>query len=145
MTHLSNARIRHYMTSAPDTIEEHESLDEARRMMFRLGARHLPVLHGDGLAGVISQRDIATIESLPFGRKLSELEVKDAMTPNPFTCGPDAMLHAVATEMAEHRYGSAVVVDRIHPAKVLGVFTTTDALSALAEIATPSGRTVMAS
>ncbi|NVB43677.1 hypothetical protein G6O69_38070 [Pseudenhygromyxa sp. WMMC2535] len=36
--------------------------------------------------------------------------------------------------MAQHHYGSTIVVDREHPAKVLGVFTTTDALRALAEL-----------
>jgi CBS domain-containing protein len=43
-----------------------------------------------------------------------------------------AHLHAVATEMAEHKYGSAVVVEHEHPTKVVGVFTTVDALRALA-------------
>ena len=46
----------------------------------------------------------------------------------------DAHLHAVASEMAEHKYGTAIVVDREHPGHVVGLFTTTDALRALARL-----------
>ena len=52
-----------------------------------------------------------------------------------FTCGPNAHLHAVAAEMALDEHGSAVVVDPEHPLKILGVFTTTDALRALSQFA----------
>jgi acetoin utilization protein AcuB len=45
-----------------------------------------------------------------------------------YCVSPDAPLVEVAREMAEHKYGSAVVVEG---PKVVGVFTTTDALRAL--------------
>lgn len=122
--------IRDFMTASPATIEADLSLALARERMFQVGARHLPVVRDGVLVGIVSERDIALVESLAGGD--DEWTVERAMTPQPFTCGPDAHLHAVAAEMAQHKYGTAVVVDVEHPSSVVGVFTTTDAMRALA-------------
>lgn len=124
--------IRDFMTAAPETIAADLTLAQARERMFQLQARHLPVVENDALVGILSDRDIALVEAV-FG-DLSRTPVRQAMTPQPFTCGPAAHLHAVAAEMAANKYGSAIVVDRDHPGRVLGLFTTTDALRALAEL-----------
>ena len=125
--------VRKYMSAMPETIDEELSLQDAKERMYRLGARHLPVLHEGKLIGILSQRDVATAESL-LSIDPREVSVRSVMTEVPFSCGPDAHVEAVAREMAAHHYGSAVVVDPDHPSKVVGVFTTTDALRALAEI-----------
>lgn len=124
--------VREFMTAAPETIAADLTLAQARERMFQLQARHLPVLDGDVLVGILSDRDIALVEAV-FG-DLERLAVRQAMTPRPFTCGPAAHLHAVAAEMAANKYGSAIVVDRDQPGHVIGLFTTTDALRALAEL-----------
>jgi CBS domain-containing protein len=130
--------ISEYMTPTPETIEWDLRLDQARERMFRIGARHLPVVRHDKLVGILSQRDVAMLEATPAG--LTDLRVEHAMVVGPFTCGPDAHLHAVAEEMAGHKYGAAVIVDPEHPTKVLGVFTTTDAMRALAVLSGHSSR-----
>lgn len=124
--------IRHFMTPAPETINAELTLAQARDRMFQLNARHLPVVADGELVGILSDRDITVIDSV-FG-DLSRLQVRQAMTAQPFTCGPEAHIHAVAAEMAAHKYGTAVVVDRDHPGHVVGLFTTTDALRALAQL-----------
>lgn len=124
--------VRHFMTPSPETIAPDLTLAQARERMFHLGARHLPVVEGGELVGILSDRDVALVEGV--GNDLTRLSVRQAMTLQPFTCGPEAHLHAVAAEMAAHKYGSAVIVDREHPGHVLGLFTTTDALRALAHI-----------
>ena len=129
------AKVCEFMTTAPETIAADLTLAQARERMFQLNARHLPVLEGDGLIGILSDRDIALVDAV-FG-DLERLTVRQAMTPQPFTCGPSAHMHAVAAEMAAHKYGSAIVVDPAHPGRVLGLFTTTDALRALAELLGP--------
>jgi acetoin utilization protein AcuB len=125
--------VRAFMTASPETIAADLTLDQARDRMFQLQARHLPVVDNGELVGILSDRDLRLAEALDgdLGRVL----VRQAMSPMPFTCGPDAHLHAVAAEMAAHKYGSAIIVDPMHPGHVLGVFTTTDALAALARIA----------
>jgi acetoin utilization protein AcuB len=128
------ARVRDFMTTCPHTIEPSASLTVAREQMIELGARHLPVVRDGTLIGLLSERDVELCESLLVDNpdRSSPPIVAEAMTEVVFTCGPDAHLHAVASEMASHKYGSAVVVDPEHPTKVVGVFTTTDALRALA-------------
>lgn len=130
MTH----RIREFMTPTPQCIEAGLTLEQARERMFQLGARHLPVLHNGALVGIVSERDIDLYEAAMHTDDAAEdrISVASAMTPVPFTCGPDAHLHAVAAEMAANHYGSVVVVDPEHPSEVVGVFTSTDALHALA-------------
>lgn len=132
MTHVH--RIHEFMTPTPQCIEAGLTLEQARERMFQLGARHLPVLENGALVGIVSERDIDLFEAALHTDDAAEdrITVAQAMTVQPFTCGPDAHLHAVATEMAAHKYGTAVVVDPDHPARVVGVFTSTDALRALA-------------
>jgi len=55
--------------------------------------------------------------------------VDEAMTIDVYTVPPTATLAKVAGAMAEHRYGSALIVDG---EKVVGIFTTVDAMRALA-------------
>lgn len=125
--------VREFMTASPETIAPDLSLAQARDRMFQLQARHLPVVENRELVGILSDRDLRLAEAL--NHDLDHIHVRQAMTQMTFTCGPEAHLHAVAAEMAEHRYGSAVVVDPEHPGHVLGLFTTTDALAALAQLA----------
>lgn len=126
--------ISEYMTASPETIESDLTLAQAAERMHVNGIRHLPVLKDGNLVGVLSQRDILVLQSVP-GCDLDTCPVDQAMVVQPFTCGPKAHVRAVALEMAEHKYGTAVVVDREHPAEVLGVFTTVDALRALNKLA----------
>jgi acetoin utilization protein AcuB len=94
------------------------------------GVRHLPVLDGGKLAGLISQRDLYFYEALG-ATDPEAVMVDEAMSQETFSVRPEANVEEVALEMAEHKYGCAVVMDGVH---VVGVFTTTDALRALAEL-----------
>ncbi|MFO7567282.1 MAG: CBS domain-containing protein [Enhygromyxa sp.] len=125
--------VRQYMTALPETVEEQLTLAEAKHRMFALGVHHLPVVRGGKLVGILSQRDVAVAEGLETVDP-TKVPVASVMTQVPFTCGPNAHVEAVAREMAAHYYGSAVVVDPEHPTSVVGVFTTTDALRALADV-----------
>ena len=121
-----------WMTEQVFTIGDDQSLLAARQRMHEHNIRHLPVLHGGHLVGVLSQRDIAMVESLP-GVELEAVAVEEAMAEEPWTVESGASLSDVATVMAERRLGTAIVVAGPDSDRVLGVFTTTDALRALAQ------------
>ena len=78
----------------------------------------------------MSQRDLYLLETLRGVDATSET-VEEAMTPEPYTVPPDASIEEVAREMAQHRYGSAVVVDG---GAVVGIFTSVDGLRALSSV-----------
>ena len=124
---MTNVTIERFMTRAPYTIGFHQTLAAAHRLMSEHGIRHLPVLESGKLVGIVSQRDLHLIETLR-GVDPGEVEVSEAMTPVPYTVSPRSSLSRVASEMAEHKYGSAVVLEKD---RVVGVFTTVDALRAL--------------
>ena len=117
-----------YMTQAPHTIGIEQSLAMARRLMSEHHVRHLPVLHGSALVGVLSEREVEALEVLPGSRNLT---VEDAIVADVYVTSDDAPLGDVADEMARRRVGSAVVVAGQDATRVLGVFTAVDALRAL--------------
>jgi acetoin utilization protein AcuB len=119
--------IRAYMTESPMTIGPQVSLAEAHAIMREREIRHLPVMQGGRLIGMVTARDLALVESLAdFDPK--EISVEEAMSEDVYAVSPDAPLRMVAAEMAERKLGSAVVEER---GKVIGVFTVTDACRAL--------------
>ncbi|MET0592909.1 MAG: CBS domain-containing protein [Polyangiaceae bacterium] len=122
--------IKKYMTRSPQTIGQEQTLQVAHNIMREHGVRHLPVLEGGKLVGLLSQRDLHLVETL---REVdpATTTVDEAMSTDVYITGPDAGLDEVAAKMAEHKYGSAVIVER---GKVLGMFTTIDALNALVSL-----------
>lgn len=129
----NDERVAAWMTPQPHTIGDEQTLAVAQERMRHWGVRHLPVLRGGRLVGVVSSRDIAMVESLP-GVEVERVTVDDAMTEAPWTVTANAKLSEVAGVMAERKIGTAIVVDDADAAAVVGVFTTTDALRALAAL-----------
>jgi acetoin utilization protein AcuB len=119
-----------FMTRAVHTIGTKSPLSEAHRLMNDHAIRHLPVLEGGRLVGVVSMRDLHLIETLE-GVDPKEVTVEEAMSQDAYTVSPGTELAAVARTMAQHKYGSAVVARGGH---VEGIFTTIDALKALEAI-----------
>ena len=126
--------IRKYMSRGPHTIGREQTLTVAHEVMRQHGVRHLPVLEGGKLVGILSQRDLHLVETLRDVDP-STTTVDEAMTGDVYVTGPDATVDEVASHMAEHKYGSAIVVER---GKVIGLFTTVDALTALSTLAKKS-------
>jgi acetoin utilization protein AcuB len=130
MERTSPPLVRTFMTPSPHTIGRQQPLAVARQLMHRHHIRHLPVLDGGRLVGVLSERDLGVVEGLP-GVDASPITVEDAMSGGTYVVAPDAPLATVAEEMAEMKLGSAVVMEAGH---VTGVFTSVDALAALASL-----------
>jgi acetoin utilization protein AcuB len=123
-------RIHEYMTPTPLTIGADQPLSRAHEMMREHGIRHLPVLVGGKLEGIVSDRDLSLVETL---RDVDPamVTVEEAMSPVVYTVEVDAPLDEVAAHMAEHKLGSAIV---LRAGKLAGVFTAVDGLRALAEV-----------
>jgi acetoin utilization protein AcuB len=129
----SRTTVQDYMTRSPHTIRPAQTLAEAHRLMRKHRIRHLPVLDRGKLVGIVSQRDLMLIETLPDVNP-GEVPVEDAMIGQVFVVAPDEPLGGVASRMAARKLGAAIVVEN---GRVVGVFTVTDACRALAEVVGP--------
>ena len=56
-------RVRDYMTRSPATASVEDESDTVARTMVRLGVRHMPVVRGEKIIGMISARDLLLIEA----------------------------------------------------------------------------------
>ena len=124
-------KIEKFMTPMPYTINPDIPLKEAIEMMRQHRIRHLPVLFAGKLMGVITDRDIKLASSFS---QATTLKVDDVLTPDPYSVTPQASLDQVVFEMAEHKYGCAIVQQE--NGKVVGIFTATDGLRVLGEVLT---------
>ena len=64
------SRLADVMTRNPDVIAPGESVDDAIRRMDEFGYRHLPVLEGDKVVGVLSLRDCSIEDLAAMHREL---------------------------------------------------------------------------
>ena len=116
------------MTPAPYTIADDQTLLEARKCMSKWHVRHLPVLYGGRLVGLVSDRDVDI--ALSAAQRLQNALVSDLMIEAVYVAAPEERLSHVVRNMMTRKLGAAVVAEKDN---VLGVFTTTDALRMLAE------------
>ena len=122
--------IQKYMTTQPYSIEAGKSLSEAKELMSKSKIRHLPVMKGGTVVGMLSDRDLRLVSGFEQV-DMSELSVNDVCSTKLYTVSPDTLLSEVCPEMAENLYGSAVVVQN---GKLVGIFTTVDVCKALSAI-----------
>ena len=123
--------IENFVSQALVVVRPQDSLAHASALMRGHGIRHLPVVQGGDVVGLLSQRDVYLLETLS-DTPPAEIRVEEAMTREPFLVDPEESVQSVASRMAERRIGSAVVA---RGGKLLGLFTATDALRALAVFA----------
>ncbi|HNQ03720.1 MAG TPA: CBS domain-containing protein [Thiobacillaceae bacterium] len=120
-----------YTTPDPVTANEDMSIDELRRLMETHGIRHLPIVRGRTVVGVISNRDIRLVSGLTSAERM-QIRAADIMAATPMTVSASTPLDEVAFAMSERKVGSVIVNDE--DGEFLGIFTATDALNALIEI-----------
>jgi len=119
--------VRQYMTASPRRVAPGELLEAAHRLMRSEGIRHLPVVEGERVVGILSQRDVFLMETLKSASP-EEARVEEAMRARPFVVPPDASLARVVRAMSDARLGAALVVEG---ERLVGIFTRSDALRAL--------------
>jgi len=126
---MSSPSICRYMTSSPVTVGPLETVAAARQLMRAHRIRHLPVVAGRHLIGIVSERDLQLLERFhPVEPNDDDFTVEDAMTRDVFAVPDDMPLGDVVATMAAHKYSSAVVTSGD---TVVGIFTTVDALRSI--------------
>jgi CBS domain-containing protein len=138
MSQPESTSVRDIMQEKIVTISANESLSTVEDIM-RLGrVRHMPVVSGGKLVGVVSERDLlrASLSSLSSHRKnerrafLYAVEIGRVMSQPPIVISPDASIQQAARTMAEAKIGCLPVVDGD---ELVGIVTETDVLRWVAE------------
>ena len=122
--------VSRYMTAHPVTIERTATLAEAHRRMREHAIRHLPVMDGGTLVGIVTQRDLHLLDTIAEV-DLDAVGVEEAMVEHPFVVTSDTALDEVVEIMANQKYGSVIVAGHNG---VEGIFTSTDACRVLADV-----------
>jgi predicted transcriptional regulator len=117
-----------YMTRSPHTIRFDVPLAVAQQIMREKDIRHLPVVKDENLVGLLSERNVKAALVSPGGEKFL---VEDVMMPDAFVVSESTDLSQVLDEMAQERYGSAIIRDE--QGNVTGIFTTVDACRYLSD------------
>ena len=123
--------VQQHMTRLPLEIERVDNVANARRMMELFEIRHVPVMNGLHVEGVVSERDILRATAQHGQRNVDSLPIEEISQQNVLTVGPLTPVDQVARKMLEHGAGSALVVDGEY---LVGIFTSTDALRMLANL-----------
>jgi len=127
---MERITIESAMTPNPITVCGTTPLVEAQQIMLKRGLRHLPVIEGDKVAGVISDRDILLAQLAHQGLDdLDQLTVSDISSLSVFSVSPDCPLDEAVEEMARRHIGSALIMQG---EQLRGIFTATDACRILA-------------
>jgi acetoin utilization protein AcuB len=120
------------MTRAPLTVTATETIGEADDLMSQNKIRQLPVVKGKELIGIITDRDLLSFLSgsllaSPEQRELAlKTRVREIMTSDPITVGPDDDLEEAVELLIEEKVGGIPVVDETEG--LVGIVTYVDVL-----------------
>ena len=128
-------KVKDWMSKGLITVTPRTGLSEAWDLMRERRIRHLLVMDGSQLVGIISDRDIRLVLPSPatsfsageITYLLNALTADRVMTPAPITIEADRPVSAAVALMLEHRIGALPVADG---KRVCGIITQTDVLLA---------------
>jgi CBS domain-containing protein len=125
--------ISHIMTKAVVTVNQNDDLRKVVEKLKSNSIRHIPVVNGKEVVGIISRTDInrLTFSALFDGQEgvdeaiLDMLTIPQIMTSHPKTLPSDTIIKDLATTFAKEDFHALPVVDN---GELKGIVTTTDVI-----------------
>ncbi|MCK4562409.1 MAG: CBS domain-containing protein [Flavobacteriaceae bacterium] len=129
-----NEPISKIMTTELITLSYSDTLYSAEKRMKVNHIRHIPVVDGDKLLGLLSLSDLKRISFIDaYSKEGTEdtpvynmLSIQDLMIKNPITVSSDVTILEVSRLLIGKEFHSLPIVDN---SKLIGIVTTTDILS----------------
>lgn len=115
---VADIMVKPVVTATPNA-----SVAEARRLLEKARVRHLPVLDGGLLVGIVSDRDLRSARS-------DSLPLREIMTRTVFVLSPDTSIRRAARLFRERKFGAMPVLDG---REVVGIVSVLDVLRILGE------------
>ncbi|MDD4766964.1 MAG: CBS domain-containing protein [Desulfotomaculaceae bacterium] len=128
-----------YMKRSLYTASTETTVSEALETLRKNKIRQLPVVSGDRLIGLITEKQLLAVSPSP-STSLSTFEknffmdrilVSDVMVKFPLTVTPDTTIEEAALYLREHKIGSVPVVEGD---KLVGIITVTDIFDVLTKL-----------
>lgn len=127
------------MKPNPVTVTPQDSFRHAMTLIRQKGIRHLPVVEGTRLVGIVTDRDLrqaspspaTSLEIHELHYLLEKVKVREIMTRKVHTVAPDTPIELAARLMLEHRIGGLPV---LQAGELVGILTETDILTAFVEV-----------
>jgi len=141
---LGQSRVRDYMTRDPQTLDSKNTLLDAALMLRRLELRHIPILEGGRLVGILTDRDVGRvapsilmgISPQDYNRVFEDTPVAKVMTRNLVSTTPEALLSEAVHLLYNHKVGCLPVLE---DGRLVGIITVVDMLRALHDLVGDSG------
>ncbi len=120
------------------TLNPTQSLYDAEKLFNKHSIRHIPVVEGERIVGVISRSDLLRISFADLNENEETVDsvvydmytIPQVMTRIPVSVESDATVKEVAEILAKQSFHSIPVVDN---GKLVGIVTTTDLINYLLE------------
>ena len=121
------------------TITKDERMTTAKKILKEKNIRHLPVVDGKRLIGLVSNMDIRKAEASPatsleireLHYLLDKLTVGEIMTRNVITISPDISVEEATTLLHDNKIGCLPVVE---DGNLVGILTENDVMDILIEV-----------
>jgi len=123
------------------TVQQEDTVEQAQTLMAVNNIRHLPVLEGRNLVGILSERDIRGVliphrvsgtgkngQAFYLSR---DVKVEEAMTGDPLWVTPESDIEEAARLLVHNKIGCLPVIDE---GAVVGIITDTDILQVFSQI-----------
>ncbi|UYW02276.1 CBS domain-containing protein [Flavobacterium agricola] len=127
--------VSHIMAKGLLVITPNKKVSEAYQLLNEYDIRHLPVVEGTKLVGVISKNDLSKagyvtpeMNETAIMEIYSAYKVEDIMVKNPVAITADTNIKEAAELLAQQSFHSLPVVDNN---EVVGIITTTDLIKYL--------------
>ncbi|WP_421764834.1 CBS domain-containing protein [Ekhidna sp.] len=133
-------KVENVMTKDVHTVNITHSLKEANELFNKHHIRHIPVVSGDKLIGILSQTDILRISfGNTFGDEQSGsdeaifdmLSINQVMKHSPETLSPEDTIKDAAEIFSKREFHALPVVQN---EKLVGIITTTDIINYFIEL-----------
>ena len=104
------AQVRNFMTSHVVKVEPFTSVVEEAQVMIRTDIGPLPVVEGERLVGIVTDRDLVS-RVIAEGRDPSGMTVREVASTDLLTTEPDRDVDEVVAMLEERRLDRVLVVE----------------------------------
>ena len=121
------------------TITKDERMTTAKKILKEKNIRHLPVVEGKKLVGLVSNMDIRKAEASPatsleireLHYLLDKITIGEIMTRNVITISPDISVEEAATLLHDNKIGCLPVIE---DGNLVGIITENDVMEILIDV-----------